>query len=158
MTLFAQSNLWMARHTVRVIPRAEHARKRSGVVPEAPPRPPGRSADRSKNPLRARGTTRDGSPARFRRPLVIDLDETDRNDFHGTRDPALSSASLRIRPTLKLHRSAKGSHVLSDRTKAAHPTIARSFGRLTLLSRDLLSIFLDTHCLTKEKHRHQRSN
>lgn len=129
-----------------------------GSVRESSRRPLGRSADRPTNPLRAQVTTRDRSPARFRRPLVIDLDETDRNDFHGTRDPGLCSASQRIFPTLKLHREAKGNHVFSDQTKASLPTTASPLGRLTHSSRDLASISLDNQCSTKEKHRHQRSN
>ena len=55
-TLFALSNLWMVRHTVRV--------GEGGACPEAFGRRPGgpaetsrRSAHRARNPLRAGGTT-----------------------------------------------------------------------------------------------------
>ena len=37
---------------------------------------------------------RDGSPARFRRPLATDPDETDRDDIPGNRDPSFRSAPL----------------------------------------------------------------
>ncbi|MSQ44173.1 MAG: hypothetical protein EXR45_08210 [Chloroflexi bacterium] len=39
---------------------------------------------------------RDGSPARFRRPLATDPDETDRDDVPRTGDSALCSASLEL--------------------------------------------------------------
>ena len=45
-------------------------------------------------PFRQVEPPRDGSPAKFRRPLAIDPDETDRDDVHRTSDPALCSASL----------------------------------------------------------------
>ena len=41
--------------------------------------------------------SRDGSPAKFRRPLATVPDETDRDDVHSTRDSALCSASLGLR-------------------------------------------------------------
>jgi len=92
-TLFALSNLWMVRHTVRV--------GEGGACPEAFGRRPGgpaeasrRSTDRARTPFGRVEPPRDGSPAKFRRPLATDPDETDRDDVHNTRDRALCSASL----------------------------------------------------------------
>ena len=92
-TLFALSNLWMVRHTVRV--------GEGGACPEAFGRRPGgpteaswSSAARARTPFGRVEPPRDGSPAKFRRPLTTDPDETDRDDVPGTRDSALRSASL----------------------------------------------------------------